>query len=118
MGTSHLNRQDEGPDQLIGPLVVLHLGLRPVGAVSCGRFHGRKRALGRRGLLHRLAHGFYGAVAPEHDPDLRRPTIEAAAAGIATAIYGDRVPVLTADERAWVGLSGTRPIFESALRRR
>jgi hypothetical protein len=53
------------------------------------------RALERRGLLHRLAHGFYCAVPPEHDPDLWRPTIEAAAAGIATAIYGDRVPVLT-----------------------
>lgn len=53
------------------------------------------RALERRGLLHRLAHGFYCSVPPEHDPAQWRPTIEAAAAGIATAIYGDRVPVLT-----------------------
>jgi AbiEi antitoxin C-terminal domain len=53
------------------------------------------RALERRGLLHRLAHGFYCGVPPEHDHELWRPTIEAAAAGIATAIYGVRVPVLT-----------------------
>jgi hypothetical protein len=53
------------------------------------------RALERRGLLHRLAHGFYCAVPAEHDPALWRPTIEAAAAGIASAIHGDRVPVLT-----------------------
>ena len=53
------------------------------------------RALERRGLLHRLAHGFYCAVPAEHDPALWRPTIEAAAAGIASAIYGDHVPVLT-----------------------
>jgi hypothetical protein len=53
------------------------------------------RALECRGLLHRLAHGFYCAVPPEHDPEQWRPTIEAAAAGIATAMYGDRVPVLT-----------------------
>ena len=53
------------------------------------------RALERRGLLHHLAHGFYCAVPPEHNPSLWRPTIEAAAAGIASAIYGDRVSVLT-----------------------
>jgi hypothetical protein len=53
------------------------------------------RAVERRGLLHRLAHGFYCAVPPEHDAAVWRPSIEAAAAGIATAIYGDRVPVLT-----------------------
>jgi len=52
-------------------------------------------ALERRGLLHRLAHGFYCAVPAEHNPAMWRPTIEAAAAGIASALYGDRVPVLT-----------------------
>lgn len=52
-------------------------------------------ALERRGVVHRLAHGLYCAVPPEHDPATWRPTIEAAAAGIATALYGDRVPVLT-----------------------
>lgn len=59
------------------------------------------RALDRRGVLHRLAHGFYCAIPPDQDPSLWRPTIEAAAAGIATAIYGDRSPVLT-------GLSAAR----------
>lgn len=53
------------------------------------------RALERRGLLHRLAHGFYCAIPAEHNPAQWRPTIEAAAAGIASAMYGDRVPVLT-----------------------
>lgn len=53
------------------------------------------RALERRGLLHRLAHGFYCAIPAEHNPAQWRPTIEAAAAGIASAVYGDRVPVLT-----------------------
>lgn len=59
------------------------------------------RALERRGVLHRLAHGFYCAVPPERDPAVWRPSTEAAAAGIATALYGDRVPVLT-------GLSAAR----------
>jgi hypothetical protein len=63
------------------------------------------RALERRGLLHRLEHGYYCAVPAEHDPALWQPTIEAAAAGIATAIYGDRVPVLTTPARRseWAG---------------
>jgi len=51
--------------------------------------------LRRRGVVHRLAHGIYCAVPPEHVGDGWRPTIEAAAAAIATALYGDRVPVLT-----------------------
>lgn len=55
----------------------------------------RVRALEARGILHRLAHGFYCAVPAEHDPATWRPSIEAAAAGIASAIFGDRVPVLT-----------------------
>lgn len=53
------------------------------------------RALERRGLLHRLAHGIYCAVPPEGDPMTWRPTLEAATAAVATALYGDRVPVLT-----------------------
>lgn len=59
------------------------------------------RALEKRGILHRLAHGYYCVVPPEFDPSVWHPTIEAAAAGIATVIYGDRVPVLT-------GLSAAR----------
>ncbi|WP_407342120.1 type IV toxin-antitoxin system AbiEi family antitoxin [Pengzhenrongella phosphoraccumulans] len=53
------------------------------------------RALERRGLLHRLAHGIYCTVPSESDPATWRPTLEAATAAVATALYGDRVPVLT-----------------------
>lgn len=49
----------------------------------------------RRGVAHRLAHGIYCAVPPEHVGSTWHPTIEAAAAAIATVLYGDRVPVLT-----------------------
>lgn len=52
------------------------------------------RELERRGLLHRLAHGIYCAVPPESDPASWRPSLEAATAAVATALYGDRVPVL------------------------
>ena len=53
------------------------------------------RAFERLGLLHRLAHGIYCAIPPESDPKTWRPTLEAATAAVATALYGDRVPVLT-----------------------
>jgi len=59
------------------------------------------RALERRGVLHRLAHGIYCAVPPEHDPQIWRPETEAATAAIATALYGDRVALL-------MGLSAAR----------
>lgn len=52
------------------------------------------REFQRAGVLHRLAHGIYCAVPPEADPGSWRPTLEAATAAIATAIFGDRVPVL------------------------
>lgn len=51
--------------------------------------------LQRRGVVHRLAHGIYCAVPPEHIGAGWRPTLEGATAAIATALYGDRVPVLT-----------------------
>jgi hypothetical protein len=54
-------------------------------AAICAHPRREARALERRGVLHRLAHGFYCAVPPEHDPRVWRPTTEAAAAGIATA---------------------------------
>jgi hypothetical protein len=59
------------------------------------------RALERRGVLHRLAHGIYCAVPPQFDPGVWRPGTEAATAAIATALYGDRVPLL-------MGLSAAR----------
>ena len=52
------------------------------------------RELRRAGVLHRLAHGIYCAVPPEADPGTWRPTLEAATAAVATALFGDRVPVL------------------------
>jgi len=59
-------------------------------------------ALARRGVLHRLAHGIYCVVPPEHVGGTWRPTIEAAAAAIATALYGDRIPILTGPAAARV----------------
>lgn len=53
------------------------------------------REFERRGLLHRLAHGIYCTIPSESDPATWRPTLEAATAAVATALYGDRVPVLT-----------------------
>jgi hypothetical protein len=50
--------------------------------------------LERRGVVHRLAHGFYCAVPREHVGAPWRPSLEAATAAVATALYGDRVPVL------------------------
>lgn len=52
------------------------------------------REFQRAGVLHRLAHGIYCAVPPEADPSSWRPTLEAASAAVATAHFGDRVPVL------------------------
>lgn len=59
------------------------------------------RELERRGVLHRLTRGIYCGVPPEHDAAVWRPTTEAATAGVATVLFGDRVPVLT-------GLSAAR----------
>ncbi|WGW13674.1 type IV toxin-antitoxin system AbiEi family antitoxin domain-containing protein [Saxibacter everestensis] len=52
------------------------------------------RRLQKLGLLHRLAHGYYCAVPAQYDPETWQPSIEAAAVGIATAIHGERVPIL------------------------
>ncbi len=51
--------------------------------------------LDRRGVAHKLAYGFYCAVPQEHVGAAWRPSTEAATAGVAAALYGDRVPVLT-----------------------
>lgn len=59
--------------------------------------HPRKevREFHQAGVLHRLAHGLYCAVPLDVDPTTWRPSLEAATAAVATALYGDRVPVLT-----------------------
>ncbi|MEV4207002.1 type IV toxin-antitoxin system AbiEi family antitoxin domain-containing protein [Nocardia salmonicida] len=41
-----------------------------------------------RGVLHRVAHGYYVLVAPDHVGRPWLPALEAVAAGIATSIYG------------------------------
>ena len=59
--------------------------------------HPRKeiREFQQAGVLHRLARGIYCAVPLDADPVSWRPTLEAATAAVATALYGARVPVLT-----------------------
>jgi len=49
--------------------------------------------LTRQGRVKRAAHGFYYAVPDDQFPTWT-PTLEALAAGVATAIFGERVPVL------------------------
>lgn len=73
------------------------------------------RELARRGLLHRLARGIYCAVPPEADPDRWRPTMEAATAAVATALYGDRVPVLTGLSAARVHHAVPRAVGEGRV---
>ncbi len=50
--------------------------------------------LRRRGVLRRLAHGHYIAPPDGLLADTWKPDLETAAMGVATARYGDRVPVL------------------------
>lgn len=49
--------------------------------------------LTRQGRVRRAAHGYYYAVPDDQDPTWT-PGLEALAAGIATAVFGERVPVL------------------------
>jgi predicted transcriptional regulator of viral defense system len=49
---------------------------------------GEMRRLERRGVLHRLAHGYYVVVPPDQTGTGWMPTLETAAAGIATADFG------------------------------
>lgn len=55
---------------------------------------GEVRRLERRGALHRLAHGYYVVVPQEQIGTEWMPTLEAAAAGIATADFGAGAVVL------------------------
>jgi predicted transcriptional regulator of viral defense system len=57
--------------------------------------------LARRGLLHRLAHGFYAVVPLGRVGESWRPPLEAAAAGIAAAAFGW-------DDVVLMGLSAAR----------
>lgn len=75
----------------------------PAERLSAVYAHPRKeaRALEQRGVLHRIAHGYYCSIPPDQDPSTWRPSTEGAAIGVATAMHGDRVPILT-------GLSAAR----------
>lgn len=59
------------------------------------------RRLESRGLLHRLATGYYATVPPGHPGGQWRPTLEAAAFGIAAVDYGP-------DDAVLMGLSAAR----------
>lgn len=54
-----------------------------------------------RGVLHRIAHGYYTIVPPDYVGRTWLPGLEAAAAGIASAIYG-------ADQIVVMGISAAR----------
>lgn len=55
---------------------------------------GEMRRLERRGVLHRLAHGYYVVVPQDQTGTGWMPTLEAAAAGIATADFGPANAIL------------------------
>lgn len=55
---------------------------------------GEMRRLERRGVLHRLAHGYYVVVPQDQTGTDWMPTLEAAAAGIATADFGPANAIL------------------------
>lgn len=55
---------------------------------------GEMRRLERRGVLHRLAHGYYVVVPQDQTRAGWMPTLEAAAAGIATADFGPANAIL------------------------
>ncbi len=55
---------------------------------------GEVRRLERRGALHRLAHGYYVVVPQDQTGTDWMPTLEAAAAGIATADFGPANAIL------------------------
>ncbi|MGM7643939.1 type IV toxin-antitoxin system AbiEi family antitoxin domain-containing protein [Nocardia sp. JW2] len=56
-----------------------------------------------RGALHRVAHGYYVIVAPDHVGRTWLPALEAVAAGIATSIYGP-------DQAIVMGISAARAL--------
>lgn len=69
--------------------------LRPQDAASVyAQPRGEIRRLARRGVLHRLAHGYYVVVPQEHTGTGWMPTLESAAAGIATVDFGPADAIL------------------------
>lgn len=69
--------------------------LRPQDAKSIyAQPRGEMRRLEQRGVLHRLAHGYYVVVPQDQTGTRWMPTLETAAAGIATADFGPANSIL------------------------
>jgi predicted transcriptional regulator of viral defense system len=72
--------------------------LRTLRPQDAGRVYaqprGEMRRLERRGVLHRLAHGYYVVVPQDQTGTGWMPTLESAAAGIATADFGPANAIL------------------------
>ncbi|WP_332664027.1 type IV toxin-antitoxin system AbiEi family antitoxin domain-containing protein [Aeromicrobium sp.] len=79
------------------PLTITRAPLRTVRPADLTEVYaqpGRQlQYLAKQGRVRHLAHGYYCAIPDDQGPDWE-PTVEAAAAGIATAIYGDRAVIL------------------------
>lgn len=69
----------------------------------------------RRGAVHKLAYGYYCLVPPEENPQTWMPALEAAAAGVATAIWGEGVPVLMGESAARVHGALPRALGEAVV---
>jgi predicted transcriptional regulator of viral defense system len=93
------------PDVTAVPRQLAALPLRTLRPRQADSIYAQPRAemlrLERRGALHRMARGYYVVVPPEHIGAAWMPTIEAAAAGIATADFGPGNAIL-------MGLSAAR----------
>jgi predicted transcriptional regulator of viral defense system len=80
------------------PTAVMRLPLRTFRARDLADVYANPRAelarLAARGLVHRLAWGYYVVVPQEHVGGQWIPTLELAAAGIGTADFGARQTVL------------------------
>lgn len=80
------------------PRELAALPLRTLRPQDAGRVYaqprGELRRLERRGVVHRLAHGYYVVVPQDQTGTRWMPTLEAAAAGIATADFGPANAVL------------------------
>lgn len=93
------------PDVTAVPRELAALPLRTLRPQQADSVYAQPRAevlrLERRGALHRIARGYYVVVPQEHVGAEWMPTVEAAAAGIATADFGPGNAIL-------MGLSAAR----------
>lgn len=82
---------------MAAPLAMTRAPLRTVRPAALAEVYTQPNTqlhrLAKQGRVRHLAHGFYCAIPDDKGPNWQ-PTIEAAAAGIATAIFGDKNIVL------------------------